>query len=37
MFGSQIQNDSNPFVVMCSVIAVYVVSSAFLLIDFIQP
>ncbi len=29
MFGSQIQNDSNPFIVMCSVIAFhFVVKSA---------
>ncbi len=37
MFGTQTKNDTNPFIVMCSVIAVYVISSACLLIDFIRP
>lgn len=37
MFGSQIQNDSNPFIIMCSVIAFHVVASACLLIDCIRP
>lgn len=37
MFGSQIQNDSNPFIIMCSVIAFHVVASALLLIDSIRP
>jgi hypothetical protein len=37
MFGSQIQNDTNPFIVMCSVIAVFVICSACLIIDFVHP
>jgi hypothetical protein len=37
MFVSETQNDTNPFIVMCSVIAVYVISSACLLIDYIRP
>jgi hypothetical protein len=37
MFGTQIQNDTNPFIVMCSVIAFHVVASACLLIDCIHP
>jgi hypothetical protein len=37
MFGSQTQNDINPFVVMCSVIACYVIGSACLLIDCVHP
>ncbi len=37
MFSSEIKNDSNPFFIMCSVIAVYVIGSAALIIDFIHP
>jgi hypothetical protein len=36
MFGSEIKNTSNPFVVMCSVIGLYVVCSAALIVDFIR-
>jgi hypothetical protein len=37
MFGSQIQNDTNPLFVMCSVIAFHVAACACLLIDCIRP
>jgi hypothetical protein len=37
MFGSHTQNDSNPFVVMCSVMAFHVAACACLLIDCIRP
>jgi hypothetical protein len=37
MFGSQTQNDSNPFIIMCSVMAFHVVACACLLIDSIHP
>jgi hypothetical protein len=37
MFGSETQNNTNPFIVMCSVIAAYVIGSACLIIDFIHP
>jgi hypothetical protein len=37
MFSSQIKNDTNPFIVMCSVIAFHFVASACLLIDSIHP
>ncbi len=37
MFSSQNKNDINPFIVMCSVIAAYVIGSACLIIDCIHP
>jgi hypothetical protein len=36
MFSSEIKNTTNPFVVMCSVIGLFVVSSAALIVDFIR-
>ena len=36
MFRSQDSNNTNPFIIMCSVIAAYVIGSACLIIDFIH-
>jgi hypothetical protein len=37
MFSTQLKNDTNPFIVMCSVIAAYVIGSACLIIEFVHP
>lgn len=37
MFRSQNQNDTNPFIVMCSILAVHCLACALLLIDSIHP
>lgn len=37
MFSAQNKNDTNPFIVMCSVIAAYVIGSACLIIEFVHP
>jgi len=37
MFRTQAQNDTNPFIVMCSVMAFHVAACACLLINFIRP
>lgn len=37
MFRSQNQNDTNPFIVMCSVLAFHCIGCALLLIDSIHP
>jgi hypothetical protein len=37
MFRSQTQNDTNPFIVMCSVLAFHCIGCALLLVDSIHP